>query len=66
MVSMDRPPDRHSTHAELPAGIDPIAVQQMFGHDLGLFKLMLLRVLLLGSVPLAQSGHPGGNSTTRQ
>jgi PAS domain S-box-containing protein len=62
MVSLDTRPDRHSPESGLPAAIDPIAVQQMFGHDLGLFKLMLLRVLqeysdlgLSISVPAADS-----------
>jgi PAS domain S-box-containing protein len=45
MVSVDRHPDRRPTDAGLPAAIDPVAVQRMFGHDLGLFKLMLFRVL---------------------
>jgi HPt (histidine-containing phosphotransfer) domain-containing protein len=62
MVSMDRRSDRHSAESGLPAAIDPTAVQEMFGHDLGLFKLMLLRVLqeysdlgLSISVPAADS-----------
>jgi PAS domain S-box-containing protein len=45
MVSVGRPPDRPPNDSGLPAAIDPAAVKQMFGHDLGLFKLMLLRVL---------------------
>jgi HPt (histidine-containing phosphotransfer) domain-containing protein len=45
MVSVDRLPDRHPIDSGLPAAIDPVAVRQMFGHDLGLFKLMLFRVL---------------------
>jgi CheY-like chemotaxis protein len=60
MVSTDRPPDRRSTESRLPASIDAVAVQQMFGEDLGLFKLMLLRILqeygdlgLTASTPLA-------------
>jgi PAS domain S-box-containing protein len=62
MVSVDGPPDRPPTHSGLPAAIDPVAVQQMFGHDLGFFKLMLFRVLqeyadlgLTISIPAADS-----------
>jgi PAS domain S-box-containing protein len=45
MVSVNGPPECHATNSGLPAAIDAVAVQQMFGHDLGLFKLMLFRVL---------------------
>jgi CheY-like chemotaxis protein len=45
MVSVGRVPERRPNDSGLPAAIDPAAVKQMFGHDLGLFKLMLLRVL---------------------
>jgi CheY-like chemotaxis protein len=62
MVSVERPSDRHATDSAFPAAIDPVAVQQMFGHDLGRFKLMLSRVLreyadlgLAVSIPAAQS-----------
>jgi CheY-like chemotaxis protein len=45
MVSVDRPPERDSTENLLPDSIDPVAVRQMFGQDLGFFKLMLIRIL---------------------
>jgi CheY-like chemotaxis protein/HPt (histidine-containing phosphotransfer) domain-containing protein len=45
MVSVNRPPDRRRDDSGLPAAIDQAAVKQMFGQDLALFQLMLLRVL---------------------
>jgi PAS domain S-box-containing protein len=62
MISVDGPPESHAADSGLPAAIDPVAVQEMFGHDLGLFKLMLSRVLreyadlgLTVSIPAADS-----------
>jgi PAS domain S-box-containing protein len=61
-VNVTRPLDRRFVNSGLPAAIDPAAVQQMFGHDLGFFKLMLVRVLqeyadlgLTRSIPAAAS-----------
>jgi CheY-like chemotaxis protein len=45
MVSVGRVPDPPPNDSGLPDAIDPAAVKQMFGRDLGLFKLMLQRVL---------------------
>jgi PAS domain S-box-containing protein len=67
MVSVETAPDCQSTASGLPAAIDPVAVQQMFGKDLALFKLMLSRVLQeYSDLGLTISAPAAGSADSRQ
>jgi CheY-like chemotaxis protein/HPt (histidine-containing phosphotransfer) domain-containing protein len=65
MVSVQRPPNRRPPDCVLPAAIDAAVVRQMFGQDLGFFKLMLSRVLQEYADLATTSSIPPANSVDR-